>query len=119
MKTIPTKIPIKPFETNALPVTQYDRFTIDRIDVGDSGISTCTLKIGEKEFVFLVCNSKQKDILVVNGGLNKPPTVAIQPNLQNMVSLSLPHPQEFYQNGNPLNIQLWGYLHFSDTLPMV
>ncbi len=119
MKTFLTIVPITPFEANALPISQYDCITIERLTIGDSGIEKCKLTIGDNEIQFALGNYRAKDMLVVNGNLALMPSYKIIPNFKIEIVVELPHPQEFYHKKSLLDIQLCCYLHSSELPLMV
>ena len=70
--------------------TPFDHIFIECLDVGDTGIKTCTLNIGNELLHFSIGNYKMVDILYINGNTSIKPKCKTVPYIANVITIQLP-----------------------------
>ena len=102
---------LTPNEVTTLPVTAYYGITLVNLQVGESGINSCILKIRNNGIEFKTGGNPDKKILTVNGEPDNTPTFILAPNEEYTVRLELPH--EFSELQAEEGIFLHYYLSYS------
>jgi hypothetical protein len=72
-----------------LPLTSYYSITLINLYVGDSGITSCVLKIGDQQIEFKNGDYSPKEVLTVNGDPANTFTHILLPGTGNGVSVQL------------------------------
>jgi hypothetical protein len=98
----------------SMPLTAYYSITFVNLYVGDSGITSCILKIGNKCIEFKTGNYPGKEILTVNGNPLNTPTHLLLPRTENNISIQLP--EKFNLNAEYPELLL--FYHLSYSVPM-
>ena len=80
---------LMPGVVTTLPLNAYYSITIINLYVGDSGITSCTLNIGDKQIFFRTGDYSPKEILTVNGDPGNTPTHILLPRTENNISVKL------------------------------
>ena len=73
-----------------LPLKAYYGITFCSLYVGETGITSCVLKVGNNDFEFKACDSDDKTMLRVNGDPGETPTYRLTSDNEKIV-LGLPY----------------------------